>query len=536
MKIITGGELLLDVLVRCGIRHIFSISGEHIGTVYDAFKKFPEINFTIPRCETSAAIMASGYTAATGCSCVTMSTVGAGVIYEVSGLSKAWFTYLPVLSIAPQLQSWKIKPHQENLQGCNQDEIFFPITKWNTIVYTWERIPQMIYRAFREAWQGIPGPVHIDIPVDVLFRYKMLTKKKKQKILPPAERTMYRGAIRGDSFYLKEACKMIRKSERPLIIVGQGFGRPGRYQDMTESVNRLGIPVITTVYSSGVFCGSDICYAGDASLFMNSNAGMKLLSKADLFIVAGIDPDSERMLSAMQNSSYLKGIVQIEIDPSAFADSIPCLCPVHADPQSSFSYFEREMKTDKNVFSVWKDDFSKNCDLLAVELSKECKDSGKIFDSIKNISSDNDIFIVDGKELSLAASCFLRKAVYKNLFIMDDRDISGAGLPFAIGAAIGNPDNNIVLICDTDSLFHHIGELQPASLMKLKFTIICVDNVSSNSNVADTTSVLEGMGCYVKEIDPLSIKKEGLSKVKAEAINAWVIKDVTDRINEQRSI
>lgn len=523
MKIITGGELLLDVLVQCGIKHVFSISGEHIGTVYDAFEKFPEINLTVPRCETAGAIMASGYTASTGCSSVAMSTVGAGVIYEIAGLSKAWFNYLPVLSIAPQLQTWKIKPHQENLQGCNQDEIFFPITKWNTIVYTWERIPQMIYRAFREAWQGIPGPVHVDIPVDVLFRYKVLTKKKRQSIMPPAERTMYRGPIAGDSSYLKEACETIQKSERPIIVLGQGFGRPGRYQEMKETANKLGIPVITTIHSSGVFCGDDNCYAGDASLFMNSISGIELLNKADLLIIAGIDPYSERILSAMKNSSRLKGIIQIEIDPSSFADSIPNLCPVHADPGSSFSYFERETKTNKNAFRTWRDDFYKNCDLLAGELSKGFDDAGKIFASLKNISSSTDIFIVDGKELSLAASCFFRKAIYKNLFIMDDRDIPGAGLPFAIGATIGNPDNNVVLICDKNSLFYHIRELQPAVSAGLEFTIICVDTINNDNNVADTRSVLEGMGCQVKEIDPLSVKRDDIVKAETKTPCAMII-------------
>lgn len=170
MNFITGGEILVDCLQAQGVRHVFSIIGGQMGTIYEAISCRDGIDLFIPRCETVTPLMAAGCMAVTGVPAVSLTTVGAGVVYEVAGLTHAWFNYLPVISLAPQVQSWKTKPHRESLQACNQDELYAPLTKWNTIVYHWKRIPAMMNRGFREAYTGVPGPVHIDIPVDILFK------------------------------------------------------------------------------------------------------------------------------------------------------------------------------------------------------------------------------------------------------------------------------------------------------------------------------------------------------------------------------
>ena len=151
MNLITGGEVLVDCLRAQGVRQVFSIIGGQMGTIYDTIGRREDMDLFVPRCETTVPLMAAGYVASTGRPAVSLTTVGAGVVYEVAGLACAWFDYLPVISLAPQVQSWKTKPHQESLQACNQDEIYFPLTKWNTIVYHWKRIPQLLTRAFREA-------------------------------------------------------------------------------------------------------------------------------------------------------------------------------------------------------------------------------------------------------------------------------------------------------------------------------------------------------------------------------------------------
>jgi thiamine pyrophosphate-dependent acetolactate synthase large subunit-like protein len=101
MEISNGGEILVQALARQGVKKVFSIIGGQMGTMYDAIGRHPDMEVITPRSEASAALMACGYTASTGEPCVSMATVGAGVVYETAGLVMAWLDYLPVLSIAP---------------------------------------------------------------------------------------------------------------------------------------------------------------------------------------------------------------------------------------------------------------------------------------------------------------------------------------------------------------------------------------------------------------------------------------------------
>jgi len=427
MKLITGGDLVVKSLVKNGINYVFSIVGGQMGTIYDAIGETPQINIVTPRSETTCGIMACGYTASTGIPSVSMATVGAGVVYEVAGLSKAWFDYLPVISIAPQVQSWKMKPHQENLQACEQDELFLPVTKWNTIVYHFRRIPQMIDRGVREAVSGIPGPVHIDIPVDVLFKRKLISRKKEKYLLSMGHETRFSGPVEGDPREISEAKEALLQSKRPVIIIGQGTGRFGRYRNIKKIISGLGIPAITTTRSAGTLCGVDNGFAGHLSLFSDTKGGMEILKTADLILIVGIDADTEIILSRLNDLKVPKTIIHIETEPSARIETLWPYYPVYADPENGLTQLISEGSA--SVWSSWLSQMIRAGDDAGETLEMEIPPKiQSVFDEVKGVSTENHILITDGKIANLSAACYLKTAVYKDLFIMDERDMPGAGL------------------------------------------------------------------------------------------------------------
>jgi len=105
--------------------------------------------------------------------------------------------------------------------------------------------------------------------------------------------------------------------------------------------------------------------------------------------------------------------------------------------------------------------------------------------------------VADGEKAVLAGACLPGGAAYRGLYLMDGRDIRGAGLPFALGAAIANPDAHVVLVTDKNSLFYHVRELQPAACEGIGISLLVVEDGDPALNVADTESVLEGLGCRV---------------------------------------
>lgn len=519
MRFINGGELVIECLQRQGIRHVFSIMGGQMATLYDAIGHRPDIDIYVPRNETVAPIMAAGYTVVSGVPAVSMTTVGAGVVYEISGLLKAWLDYLPVISIAPQVQSFRTKPHQESLQSCNQDELFFPITKWNTIVYHWDRIPQMIDRGFREALAGIPGPVHIDIPVDILFKYKALSRTRQRRLFPPPQTTRYVGPICGDEQQLTSAARAFVQARNPLIVLGQGIGRPGRYEQIGELLDRLMVPVVTTTLSNGVINGSNSCCAGSLDLFLGSEQGMEAMRDVDLLLIVGIDRYTKNLLSLIDSSSDEKTtVVQVETDPSAFLTRKLNLFPVYADPLTAVSAMSKAVISEGTDRSSWHQKFISAGDSLAAQLSRAIEGPATAIQALSASITKNDIVVVDGKCSVRVTRAFLHKAQYQHLFVMDESDVVGAGLPFAAGAAIASPDSRVILICDNDALFRHLRELHPVTAAGLGLKIICLDDTEKKSRAVDMDTVLTSLDCRVQKFPRGTQKTDTLFGNKSDTI------------------
>ncbi len=489
MRYPSGGELLVECLVRQGVSHVFSIIGGQMGTIYDAIGRSGDIDVVTPRSETAAALMACGYTAASGRPCVSMATVGAGVVYEVAGLSKAWFDYLPVISIAPQVQSYRVKPHQESLQACEQDELFYPITKWNSIVFHWARIPQMVDRAFREALTGVPGPVHLDIPVDVLFKRSPLTAAREQRLMVEPGRSRYEGSIMGEADAAGRVFRALSAARRPLAVIGQGFGRPGRFPAAAASLEEMGVPVVTTVHSAGVMPDGSACYAGD----LESCEGLEVVGQTDLVLLVGIDHGSRGFIERI---GAAVPVVQVETDPTAFLSGRDVRVAVYADPENALAGMKEA--TVKADVSSWREEFVAAARDAADSAAAEHQVVGTIVDMLREAGTGRNVIVADGEVPALAARRVLTRVEHKAVFIMDEREIRGAGLPFAIGAHLSEPGDNVILVCDKNSLFYHVRELQPAVCGGMDITVICVDDVDAETNVADTGSVLSGLGCDVR--------------------------------------
>lgn len=489
MRYVSGGELLVDCLRGHGVRHIFSIIGGQMGTIYDTVGRRPDIDVIVPRNETSAPLMAAGYIATTGRPAVSMATVGAGVVYEVGGLTHAWLNYLPVISIAPQVQSWKMKPHQESLQSCNQDEIFEPITRWNAIIYHRDRIPQLVDRAFREAYTGVPGPVHLDVPVDVLFQRKLTGRGKRARGLAHA---LPAPILPGDSTALAAAAGLLADSQRGLVLLGQGLGRKGRFPGIVQLLNRLGLPVLTTRYSAGVLSRRHQAGAGLALLYTGTEAGRALINRADALLIIGADSESMALLEGCPGSGD-RPVIQVEIDSQAFlADT---RVPLLADPQSALETLILRAPGLAARAKPWGEEFISGGETAAKP------DPGPLTAALQQAAGENSIIVADGSTAVRHAAALLQDRACRDLFLLDEREALGAGLPFALGAALGNPDSRVTLICNHSALLANIRELSPAGKLGLNLQMIILDDGATAPLAVDTAAVLKGLGCRILTAD-----------------------------------
>ncbi|MEW5946753.1 MAG: thiamine pyrophosphate-binding protein [bacterium] len=181
---LSGNELVVKALKAGGVRHAFAVSGGQLLGVFDALADEPSIRLVVPRSEDAAITMADGCARASGTPAAVLTTVGVGPVNLPLGMAEARDSCTPVISIAPAPQNWKTDPLQENLQGCCQNDLMKPLTRWSVVIRQWERIPALLSRAFREALAEPPGPVHADVPFDVLFEKRFIEKKRFEQLFP----------------------------------------------------------------------------------------------------------------------------------------------------------------------------------------------------------------------------------------------------------------------------------------------------------------------------------------------------------------
>jgi thiamine pyrophosphate-dependent acetolactate synthase large subunit-like protein len=177
----------------------------------------------------------------------------------------------------------------------------------------------------------------------------------------------------------------------------------------------------------------------------------------------------------------------------------------------------------------WLENFRKIIPELTEELAPANEGINKTIAMLGKTLGANDIVVADGAGISEAAAYILRDTDYNDLFCLDESDMLGVGLPFAIGAAIGNPNAKITLICDKESLFAHIRELSPAAQAGISLRIIVADSENAAINCADTAAVLEGLGCVVKK-HSLSDSGIEIPEFRAKAISGLVLEPVVEKV------
>src|SRR5215471_2714289 len=164
----TGGQFIVECLVRHGVEVVFGIPGAHTMAIYDALYRHPKIRHILVRHEQSAALMADGYARSTGKLGVCCVTTGPGVTNAATGLAVAQCDSVPVLLISSQVHSEAARKRRGLFHAMDQLALTKPITKWNARVDHPEQIPHIMASAFDTLMKGRRGAGHVEVPLNVL--------------------------------------------------------------------------------------------------------------------------------------------------------------------------------------------------------------------------------------------------------------------------------------------------------------------------------------------------------------------------------
>jgi len=308
MSLITVGQAVVEVLKAEGVKYVFGIPGAQTASLYDALYDTSEIRHIQVRHEQSASNMATAYAQLTGEPGVCTATTGPGATNLVTGIAEAFCGALPVIALTGRvLTAMSEKGAQQDIP---QDLMFAPITKWTIKVERADRVVETLKLAFATARSGKPGPVVVDIPMDIYMQpiefngYVPVGK-------PPASR--------GDAKNIKSAVDKMLKAKHPIIIAGGGVITSGAFTELQQLAETLGIPVITSLSGRSAIPEDHPLAFGGLGLHRNE-VSKKLLNEADFIIGLGFrfgEMDTNHMPGYIPAPGACH--VKVDIDPTEMA-------------------------------------------------------------------------------------------------------------------------------------------------------------------------------------------------------------------------
>ncbi|WP_287152581.1 thiamine pyrophosphate-binding protein [Candidatus Solincola tengchongensis] len=471
--LLNGGDLVARTLAQEGVEHFIGIVGGQVLPLFDAVGRYPGLRLVVPRNEAAGAMMADGYARASGRPAVIISTVGAGIIYSAAGTAGAWADHVPIFSISPQVQTWKMYPAQESLQGCYQAEMMAGVTRWHCIAYSWKRIPRLVQRALREAMSGEKGPVHMDVPVDVFYETHLLTERKLRRLIPPPGRSRFEGRFYPASEDLREAAAIMETSLKPLLVAGMGVLRESAWEAVSALAERLALPVAVTPAALSAVIGDDPSFAG--ILGHPALPGLEeVVGQADTVVFLGATVSEQEAVLEAADLSRAK-VIQTSPQPELLGALGKCDAAMAGDVASIARCLVDAARDVPGERRMWREK-AREAYLRDVQALKEeavGNSPGRAISSLGEDLGPGDYLVLDGKDAGYWGTllCPARSAATR----IRSWGLRGAGygLPMALGVKLARPRDRVVALCDTEALMHHIQELDTARREDIR-VVVCV--------------------------------------------------------------
>lgn len=466
---ITGAEAITKALENEGVKVIFGYPGAAICPFYDALPS-SNIKHILTRQEQNAAHSANGYARVTGDVGVCVATSGPGATNLITGIATAYMDSIPMVAITGQVKSELIG--RDVFQEVDITGATAPFTKHNYLVKDAKDIPRIIKEAFHIAKTGRPGPVLIDIPVDL--QEEIITYK------PPilADIRGYKPNYKGHSNQIKKVVKLICEAKQPVICAGGGIVNANASKELMEFSEKASTPVMTTLMSKGVMPYGHPLYLGMLGSH-GTYAANHALNNADLIVIMGARVGDRSMGSGESLSPKVK-FIHIDIDPAEIGKNVEVLVPVVGEIKSILTEMIRLMEGcdhDEWVSYIDKIRSEKPLKLNRVEDTVEGAVRPQYFlSALSDICSEDTIISTEVGQNQIWAANYYKTKLPRKFLSSGGMGTMGYGLPAAVGAKIGKPECVVINIAGDGSFQMNFQELGTIKAMKIGVKMVVLNN------------------------------------------------------------
>jgi len=469
---ITGAQMIIKCLKEEGVEVVFGYPGGKVIPLYDALFD-SDIRHILVRHEQCAAHAADGYARVTGKTGVCIATSGPGATNLVTGIANAHMDSIPIVAVTGQAGTAQIGT--DSFQEADITGITAPITKHNYLVKDVEDLPRVIKEAFRIASTGRPGPVLIDIPVDITTN--LIDENFKVDINLPG----YKPTLKGNLKQVRMAVKKIAESRKPVIFAGGGVISSGASDILRKFVKVVKIPVITSLLGMGSFPETDQLSLSMAGMHGTKYANLAF-TEADLIIAVGVRFD-DRVTGKLSEFAPEADVIHIDIDPAEIGKNIKVLIPIVGDAKIVLTdlkseyekYIEKKGIQNREKWLSRIKKLKKDYPLKYDWKSNKIKPA-YVVEKIYELTKGDAIICTEVGQNQMWAAQYYKFTKPRTLVSSGGLGTMGFGLPASIGAKIGRPDKTVIDIAGDGSIQMVSQELSTAATNKIAIKIMLLNN------------------------------------------------------------
>ncbi len=464
---ITGAQALVKSLLAENVDTIFGYPGAAICPFYDALLD-SGIKHILTRHEQGAAHAASGYARVTGKAGVCVSTSGPGATNLITGIATAYMDSIPLVAITGQVSTELIG--RDVFQEVDITGATLPFCKHSYLVKDANLIPRIVKEAFYIASTGRPGPVLLDVPVDIQ------NAKVKYNYPEHIDIRGYKPTLKGHINQIKKAAEAFMQARRPVIVAGGGVITANAHWELQKLAETCDIPVATTLMGIGSMVSTHPLNLGMVGTH-GSYIANYAVNHADLLVILGARV-GDRAMGAAHNIAKRAKIIHIDVDPAEIGKNIGTSIPIVGDAKNILSAMVETVEPKSN--KEWRDKLeqlkAERGPKYTMQEVSEYVQPKYLLEELSNVLDEKTVVTTEVGQNQIWAANFLKVKYPRTFITSGGLGTMGYGLPAAVGVSIGRPDACVINISGDGSFQMSMQELGTIRQHDLNVKIVLFNN------------------------------------------------------------
>lgn len=474
-----AAHAILEILEGEGVEYIFGVPGGPLTAFFEALSERKSIRFVLAKHEAGAAYMAAAYARACGALGVCCVTSGPGATNALTGIASAYADSLPVLLLTGQVATQvfgKGAIQESSTFGIDLVELFRPVTLQSAMLPTATRIPDLVRGAVRTAMSARRGPVHLNIPADLLARSVPYSSV-------PVEG--YRSHSRPlDMPALERAAELIAKAKRPCLLAGHGVALSGAQAQLLTLAETQGIPVATSPKGKGCFPENHPLSLGVLGFGGHDRAEKYLESGAvDVLFVVG-----SSLNEFVTNGFTLKlpastARIQLDIDAGELGRNYPLHLAIVGDAQSSLAQLGAALRAWPAPLARPPESLAALCAATPRHLAAESLASNdtplkpqRLIRELREAMPDDVPLFVDNGTAIIWATHYFEARKPNSYFIDLGLAAMGSAVAGVVGGALARADQRAVALVGDAAFAMHGMEVHTAVELQVGAVWVVLNN------------------------------------------------------------